>query len=180
MLQIETKKTLVILSSATSTFMLETAWEAGVCVVLRFRASDVFALLLQHVISQGRQFLKTLTISRLIGNMMNELWTPIMNCWKVNSKWPGFRDKWREWLSWWQNNMMGEVRHSVMEWLYPGPWSALTDQRGFHKTSGWWAWCRAAERNSRRLSGHWWRGCLLDGWPLNTTSAHHSNPLRSS
>lgn len=73
MLQIETKKTLVILSSATSTFMLETAWEAEVFVVLRFRASDVFALLLQHVISQGRQFLKTLTISRLIGNMMNEL-----------------------------------------------------------------------------------------------------------
>ena len=38
--------------------------------------------------SRGRVFLKILTISRLMGNMMIELWTPIITCCQVNSIWP--------------------------------------------------------------------------------------------
>ncbi len=38
--------------------------------------------------SLGRAFLKILTMRRLIGNMIMELWMPIMTCCQVNSIWP--------------------------------------------------------------------------------------------
>lgn len=41
--------------------------------------------------SRGRVFLKILTMSRLMGNMMMELWIPIMTCCHVNSIWPAKR-----------------------------------------------------------------------------------------
>lgn len=39
-------------------------------------------------LSRGRVFLKILTIRRLMGNMMIELWMPIITCCQVNSMWP--------------------------------------------------------------------------------------------
>lgn len=38
--------------------------------------------------SRGRVFLNMLTIRRLMGNMMTELWMPIITCCHVNSMWP--------------------------------------------------------------------------------------------
>lgn len=55
------------------------------------------------VFSRGRVFLKILTMSRLMGNMMIELWTPMITCCQVNSMWPaklksyfelGFNEHW--------------------------------------------------------------------------------------
>lgn len=37
------------------------------------------------VFSRGRVFLKILTMRRLMGNMMIELWKPIITCCQVNS-----------------------------------------------------------------------------------------------
>ena len=54
--------------------------------------SGLAILHLQQDVSRGRAFLKMLTIRMLMGNIMSELWTPIMNCCQVNSKWPGRRE----------------------------------------------------------------------------------------
>lgn len=83
--------TLMTVSKVTLTFMLLVAlFGEEVCS----RASGFSVLRLQQAVSQGRVFLNTLTMRIFTGNMMRELWTPIMNCCQVNSNWP--RNKERE------------------------------------------------------------------------------------
>ncbi len=78
--------TLMTVSKVTLTFLLAVAvCEKEVCS----RESVFSVLRLQQDISRGQVFLKILTIRIFTGNMMRELWTPIINCCQVNSKWPG-------------------------------------------------------------------------------------------
>lgn len=53
-----------------------------------FPCLDTSALGFPGFVSRGRVFLKILTMRRLIGNIMIELWTPIISCCQVNSIWP--------------------------------------------------------------------------------------------
>lgn len=60
---------------------------AAFCELLSCSGEYVWSgLHLQHGVSRGRVFLKTLTIRIFTGNMTSELWTPIMNCCQVNWK----------------------------------------------------------------------------------------------
>lgn len=64
------------------------AWVSAFEKHVRPGMSDVSLLLLQQQGSRGRVCLNMPTMRILIGNIMSELWTPIMNCCQVNSKWP--------------------------------------------------------------------------------------------
>lgn len=79
------KVTLIRVSGVMSfsSLWVEAVWEGETWLVFPCLKESAF-----ESFSRGRVFLKMLTMRRLMGNMMTELWTPIITCCQVNSMWP--------------------------------------------------------------------------------------------